>query len=115
MQRHAMQWKKTAVPILGLLATVLVAAEVMAAKAPPAAPVDINKASVQELMAIPGVGQTKAQAIVAYRQTAPFASTDELVNVKGIGEKMLARIASYVTVSASSTKGQPGTAEKAAR
>lgn len=114
--RHGMTKRtQTALLILGFLATMAFAGGAMAAKAPPAAPVDLNKASVQELMTIPGVGQTKAQAIVAYRQATPFASTDELVNVKGIGDKMLARIASYVTVSGSNAKGQPGTAEKAAR
>ena len=51
--------------------------------------VDINTADAGTLAsAIDGVGEHKAQAIVAHRQTnGPFASVDELANVKGIGVK----------------------------
>lgn len=51
--------------------------------------VDINTADAGTLAsAIDGVGERKAQAIVAHRQTnGPFASVDELANVKGIGVK----------------------------
>jgi competence protein ComEA len=69
--------------------------------APPAAvaaQVDINTASLEELEAIPGIGPAKAQAIVAYRAVSPFASTDELQNVKGIGAKLYERIKDQVTV-----------------
>lgn len=54
-----------------------------------AAQVDINAADAGTLAsAIDGVGERKAQAIVAYRQTnGPFSSVDELANVKGIGMK----------------------------
>jgi len=52
-----------------------------------AAPLDINTASPEELATvIAGVGPQKARAIVRYRsEVGPFASVDELVNVKGIG------------------------------
>lgn len=108
-------WKRSLAPTLGLLAVLLLTGQALAAKQPPAAPVDINKAGVQELMTIPGVGPAKAQAIVSHRTATPFASTDELVNVKGIGEKMYAKIAPFVTVSGANPNSQPGTAEKAAR
>jgi competence protein ComEA len=51
--------------------------------------VDINTADAGTLAsAINGVGERKAQAIVAHRQTnGPFANVDELANVKGIGMK----------------------------
>ena len=54
-------------------------------------PVDINSASAQVLAdAIPGVGMKRAEAIVAYRdEHGPFASVDELVEVRGIGEQIL--------------------------
>lgn len=100
---------------MGLLATLVLAGQAMAAKQPPSGAVDINKAGVEELMSLPGVGPAKAQAIVAYRQATPFASTDDLANVKGIGQKMLAKIAPYVTVDGNSGAKAPGTAEKAAR
>lgn len=104
---------KSTLAILGLLATMMISGQSFAAKQAPAAPVDINKASVEELMSVPGLGPAKAQAIVAYRQTAPFATTEDLVNVKGIGEKLFARISPFVTVSGAGQALKPGTAEKA--
>lgn len=56
-------------------------------------PVDINQASAEQLAStLIGVGPAKAQAIVAYReQNGPFATVDQLIEVKGIGEKLLAK------------------------
>jgi competence ComEA-like helix-hairpin-helix protein len=46
--------------------------------------VDLNKASVSELMKVKGLNRSKAKAIVSYRQkNGDFKSTDDLVNVKG--------------------------------
>lgn len=48
--------------------------------------VNINRASVSELDALPGVGPSTAQAIVDYRTTnGPFGAPEDLLNVKGIG------------------------------
>ena len=48
--------------------------------------VNINRASVAELDALPGVGPSTAQAIVDYRSAnGPFSSPEDLLNVKGIG------------------------------
>lgn len=104
--------KRTAMMIC-TLAVILAAGQLFAVKPAPAAPVDLNQASVEELMTIPGIGAGKAQAIVAYRQTAPFKSAEELINVKGIGEKMFAKISPYVVVSGKTA--QPGTAANATR
>ena len=56
-----------------------------------AEPVNINQADAESLaMAIKGVGQKRAEAIVEYReQNGPFQSVDELTEVQGIGEKLL--------------------------
>lgn len=53
--------------------------------------ININHASVEQLSALKGVGVKRAQAIVEYReQHGNFGSLEELLNVKGIGEKVLA-------------------------
>lgn len=63
------------------------------------AKIDLNTASAAELESLPGVGPSKAQAIVAHREVAPFKNADELVEVKGIGEKLYAQLKDRVTVS----------------
>ena len=65
------------------------------------AKVDLNTASAAELESLPGVGPSKAQAILAHREVAPFKSTEELVEVKGIGDKLYAQLKDRVTVSSS--------------
>ena len=60
---------------------------------------DINKASAEQLTALPGVGSKKAGEIVKYRElNGNFKSVDELVNVKGIGVKMVAKMIDLVKV-----------------
>lgn len=55
--------------------------------------VDINTATVEELMSVPGIGQVIAQRIVEFREkNGPYASVDDLLKVRGIGEKSLDRI-----------------------
>ena len=55
--------------------------------------IDINRATVTELDALPGIGPAKAQAIVADREAnGPFRSVDDLLRVKGIGPKMLEKM-----------------------
>ncbi|MEJ2344408.1 MAG: helix-hairpin-helix domain-containing protein [Gammaproteobacteria bacterium] len=56
-----------------------------------AGPVDINSANAEAIAAaLKGVGQQKAQAIVAYRHAhGPFKSADDLAMVKGIGTRTI--------------------------
>ncbi len=59
--------------------------------------VNINTAGVEELASIPHISLPVAQNIVAYREeNGLFSGTDELLNVKGIGEKMLGLIEEYI-------------------
>lgn len=70
-----------------------------------AAAVNINTASESELTALPGVGPAKAKAIVEYRkQHGSFKSVEELKNVKGIGEGILAKLKDEATVAAPANK-----------
>lgn len=70
-----------------------------AAPAPPAGPLDLNSATVEQLDALPGVGPVRAAAIVAWRQTnGRFASIDQLGEVDGIGPARLAKLRPLVRV-----------------
>ena len=62
-------------------------------------PIDINTASAAELETLPEIGETRATAIVAYREAnGPFASVDELANVDGISERVVDVVRPFVTV-----------------
>jgi comEA protein len=61
--------------------------------------VDINRANLQELMEIPGIGRVIGLSIIEYRTLhGEFSHIDELMNVKGIGEKKLEMLKRYVTI-----------------
>ena len=61
--------------------------------------IDINRAEAWLLDALPGIGPTRAQAIVDYRQqNGPFRSTDEITKVEGIGPAVYEQIKSLITV-----------------
>jgi competence protein ComEA len=73
------------------------AASPPAAGASPAAPLDLNTATVEQLDALPGVGPTTAQKIVDYRQAhGPFHSVAELDGVSGIGPAKIADLKGLV-------------------
>jgi competence ComEA-like helix-hairpin-helix protein len=61
--------------------------------------ININTASKERLMQLPGIGATYAERIVRYRKEhGPFRSARELLNVNGIGEKKFARLKALLTV-----------------
>lgn len=64
-------------------------------------PVNVNTASAEELAAaLDGVGLSRAAAIVDYRtQNGPFQASDDLRNVKGIGESTLEKNRANILVS----------------
>jgi competence protein ComEA len=63
-------------------------------------PINLNTASVDLLVTLPGIGPARAKAIVDYRQRqGPFKSVDEIVNVPGIGPSTYELIRPLVTVS----------------
>lgn len=61
--------------------------------------VNINKASAKQLAMLPGIGESKAQAIIDYRnQKGKFKSIKELAEVKGIGDKLLSKLQNKVVL-----------------
>lgn len=61
--------------------------------------VNINTAGVEELCTLPGIGESKAKAIVGYREEhGPFADKDEIMNVSGIGAGLYKNIEDLICV-----------------
>jgi len=61
--------------------------------------VNINTAGVDELVALPGIGRAYAERIVEYRQkNGPFKKVEDILNVRGIGEKTFERIRDRLTI-----------------
>ena len=72
--------------------------------APAKRTVNVNTASADELARLPRVGPSLAAKIVAHReQNGPFKRAEDLMEVKGIGEKMFAGLRPYVAVSGATT------------
>ena len=61
--------------------------------------VSINNATLEELMTIPGIGSSKAQKIIEYRNNnGPFTTIEDIKNVSGIGDGVYAKIKDYITI-----------------
>src|SRR5207248_4519312 len=63
-----------------------------------AGPIDINRASAEQLQQLPRIGPELARRIIDRRRVAPFRSVDELRRVRGIGVKILEEVRPFVTV-----------------
>ena len=63
------------------------------------AKVNLNTATVEQLVELKGIGEKTAQKIIEYRKQKKFNTVDELANVKGVGEKTVERLRGQLTVS----------------
>jgi competence protein ComEA len=71
------------------------------------AAVNLNTATKDELVALPGIGPAKAQAILDYRaQHGGFKSVEELKDVKGIGAKRFERLKGELTITKTAARAQ---------
>lgn len=62
-------------------------------------PIDLNRATARELIQLPGVGEVIAKRIVDFREEhGPFKRVEDLMKVKGIGEKSLEKIRPYIRI-----------------
>jgi competence protein ComEA len=66
----------------------------------PASPVNLNTATQAQLESLPGIGAKAAQRILEFRQkNGGFKKIEDLMNVKGIGEKNFLKLKPYISVS----------------
>jgi len=86
------------------MALPLAAAGVRTAKAKTSAPqhpINLNSATVTELMQLPKIGMKTAERIIKFRKEhGGFRRSEELMNVKGVGEKSFVKLKPYLSVGA---------------
>lgn len=84
------------------------AAAQRSAKPPAAASMDVinlNSATAVQLADLPGIGVRTAELVVQYRvKNGPFKKIEEIMNVRGVGEKSFLRIKNRITVAAAKSE-----------
>lgn len=60
--------------------------------------VNLNTATIQELLTIPNIGESKANLIIEYRNKTPFKQIEDIMNIKGIGSGIFEKIKAYITI-----------------
>ncbi|MBI2962841.1 MAG: helix-hairpin-helix domain-containing protein [Deltaproteobacteria bacterium] len=93
---------------LGRIAGIAVLLSALAVAAPSRAAdggVNLNTATQEELVTLPGVGPAKAKAIIDYRNAHPFKSVEEVKNVRGIGDHLYESLKGKVSVGPVASSG----------
>lgn len=65
--------------------------------------VNINTATAAELAFLPGIGPSKAEAIVKYRKNNPFKKIEQIMRVKGIGRKSFVAMRQHLNIDGTTT------------
>lgn len=60
--------------------------------------ININKATMEELTKLSGIGESKAKNIIDYRNQTPFKKIDDILNVKGIGKSIFEKIKDNISI-----------------
>jgi comEA protein len=93
----AMAWRSLARLSFVLVALCAIPAVLAANKKPPAAPINLNTATSDELQQVPGIGPVTAEMILQMRKSyGPFKSVDDLRAIRGIGPKRLEKMRKYL-------------------
>jgi competence ComEA-like helix-hairpin-helix protein len=102
-----MPWRNIAFTAY-LILWLLVVPATFANKKPPAAPVNLNTATSEQLQEVPGIGPSTADKILQMRKSyGAFKSVNDLLAIRGIGPKRLEKMRKYLAV------GKPATARPA--
>lgn len=96
-------WMKCAVLVAGISLAGSAEARRPPAAAPVAGVLNVNTATAEQLALLPGVGPSRARAILEYRAKQPFAKVEELRKVKGVGRGVMKRIQGHVAVAGATT------------
>jgi competence ComEA-like helix-hairpin-helix protein len=72
--------------------------------------IDLNAASVEELETLPGIGPSRARAIVEWRADGAFVEVEDLADVPGVGEALVDRLRDRIVVGRAPTGGTSGQA-----
>jgi competence protein ComEA len=91
--------------VLGLVATASAqeaprsSAKAATSSASSGTPINLNTATVAQLETLPGIGKSTAERILEYRQkNGGFKKVEDLMNVRGIGEKSFLKMKALITV-----------------
>ena len=74
--------------------------------------ININTATVEELTLLPGIGPSKAEAIVNSRDKKPFKKIEGIIRIKGIGRKTFLRLRPFLTIEGKTTLKKASSPQK---
>jgi competence protein ComEA len=102
---HTLNWVVAAAAAIVLAIPVSIQAQDKPGSAKVASTVNLNTATVAELETLPGIGRSTAERIVEYRQkNGGFKKIEELMNVRGIGEKSFLKLKPMIVITSKTDK-----------